>query len=125
MDSPRAENAAYGWGCLVVFALIGVGLVRIHNTVWGEREGSIKTDDCRAKITVKEGSSETWFKKFTCVYQKTKSGKILSGYCEAVDTNTAGICETVYFYEKQASLVCSSSLMPYLGEDDRCHADPR
>jgi hypothetical protein len=125
VSSPKAENAVYGWGCLIVLALIGCGLVWVHNTVWGEREGSIKTEDCRAKITVKEGSSETWFKKFTCTYQRTKQGKVLSGYCEAVDTNAAGICETVYFYEKKPLLVCTSPLMPYLGDDDRCHADPQ
>jgi hypothetical protein len=129
VDSPKAENksenTALGLGCLFVLSLLGAGLLWIHNTVWGEREGSIQTDDCRARILIKENSCETWFKKFTCTYQRTKGGKLISGTCEAVDTDAAGKCETVYFYEKKNPLSCTSPLEPYLGDDDLCHDTPQ
>jgi hypothetical protein len=125
MSPAKAENnAAYGGGCLIVLGLIGGGLVWGYNTLWGEREGTIKTDDCRARITLKENSSDTWFKKFTCSYRKTTKGIVMSGYCEAVDIS-AGVCDTVYFYVKSPPNVCTDPSFPYLGTDDKCYAQPQ
>jgi hypothetical protein len=62
----------------------------------------IKTDDCRATIHVKEGSWDTFFKTFTCTYRKTKSGTIMGSFCQAVETNSAGVCTAVYSYEKKS-----------------------
>jgi hypothetical protein len=129
MSSQVGGEPNYGLGCFVLMAFILVlwvhsgGLTSINNMVWGEREGVMKTDDCRTRIVVKEGTSATWFKKFTCVYRRTKSNKLMSGYCEAVDTNSAGACNTVYFYIKQVPPICTDPKFPYFGEDDLCHTD--
>jgi hypothetical protein len=115
-----------GFVPLLVFLLFVAGLVWIHQAIWGEREGTIKTDDCRARIVIKEGSSETWFKKFTCSYEKTRGGTIVGGYCEAVDINSAGACETVYVYTKDIQNSCGANpTAPYLGDDNLCHATPQ
>jgi hypothetical protein len=121
------RNISETIGCLffiVVVVLGGIaGVDKIQNALWGEREGTIKTDDCRARIPVKEGSFDTWFKKFTCTYRKTNAGTIMSGYCEAIETSDAGACGVVYFYEKKPPNLCTDPKFPYLGEDDRCHTE--
>ena len=124
MSSAKGDDAAYGWGCLIVVGLIGWGLYSGYGSMWGEREGTIKTDDCRTRVVLKEGSTDTWFKKFTCSYRKTAKGTLMSGYCEAVDTS-AGVCDTVYFYEKKAPNVCTNPTYPYLGVDDQCYTQPQ
>ena len=96
-----------------------------YEAIWGEREGTIKTDDCRARIMVDEFPSRgTLFKTFTCSYRKTVSGKILDGYCESVYT-TNGTCETVYVYQKKKNNGGCVKPNPYLGEDDHCHEVPQ
>jgi hypothetical protein len=109
---------------LCVLAGVVAGIAWLHSALWGEREGTIKTDDCRTKITLTEDSPSTWFKQFTCTYHKTKTAKLISGYCEAVET-TAGACDTVYFYDKKAPKLCTDPKFPYLGYDDMCHTDPQ
>jgi hypothetical protein len=117
------------FGCtmlaFLVIVLLASGLPSLRESLWGEREGTIKTDDYRTRIVVKEGSHGTWFKTFTCTYRKTNKGTLMSGYCEAVETTNAGACDTVYFYEKQAPKVCTDPKFPYLGVDDMCHTDPQ
>ena len=108
-------------GCLVaLMVIIAVGYA-LENTIWGEREGFVKTNDCRTTIPIKPGSPETWFKTFTCAYQKTKSGKIMGGTCQSVVLADNGVCETVYVYEKPQPDVCTDPKYPYLGYDDMCH----
>jgi hypothetical protein len=58
-------------GCFAIVLLVAIGFGTLHYVFWGEQEGNIKVDDCRATVAVKEDSLETWFKKFTCLYQKT------------------------------------------------------
>ena len=73
----------------VFLVIVGVGGVKVHEFLWGEQEGLVRTADCRKTVPVKEGSFDTWFKKFTCSYDKTASGKIFSGTCGAVETDGA------------------------------------
>jgi hypothetical protein len=109
---------------VIVLGLIVGGVVWGYKSMWGEREGTVNTDDCRARIPLKEDSSDTWFKQFTCSYRKTNSGKLISGTCEAVETS-AGRCNTVYFYEKKVPKVCTDPKFPYLGVDDLCYTFPQ
>jgi hypothetical protein len=115
-------------GCLVTFIVIGIAIwgggAVLRSTIWGEQEGVINTDDCRARIVVKEDSSDTWFKKFTCTYRKTNKGTLISGVCQAVET-TGGKCETVYFYDKVVPKVCTDPKYPNLGVDDMCYTLPQ
>jgi hypothetical protein len=102
---PHKKSSRRNWGCFV-FILAAVlfwarALIWVHGAIWGEREGFIKTEDCRTKIPVKQGSPDTWFKKFTCTYEKTDGGRIVGGFCQAVETDDAGVCTLVYSYEKK------------------------
>ena len=119
MDSPKEESRQARGTAFLILLTIGGG-IWVHNAVWGEREGSIRTDDRRIRITLEDGSKETWFKNFTCSYRRTNKGTILAGQCEAVETNS-GACETVYSYSKKAPKVCTDPKVPYLGYDDLCH----
>jgi hypothetical protein len=125
--SPKGSSASTSvwFGCvfalIVIFSAIRWGV----ESLWGEREGTIRTNDCRTRISVVEGSSETWFKKFTCSYKKTVKGYLISGYCEAVDTNSAGVCETVYFYPRKVPNLCTDPKYPHLGQDGMCHTEPQ
>src|SRR5262249_27310265 len=112
-----------GLGCLALVIVAGGVGYWLAESVWGEREGTVRTNDCRTTIPVKDGSSDTWFKKFTCQYQGTKSGKIMGGFCQAVVLTNGGECETVYVYEKHQANVCTDPKFPYLGYDDLCHTE--
>jgi len=106
----KLSELAWGVAGLLMLGVFGAGLFWLTAALWGEREGTIKTDDCRTRITLKEGSPTTWFKKFTCTYKKTNKGNLMSGYCEAVETN-AGTCDTVYFFWKRYIAFCGSLLL--------------
>jgi len=62
-------------GCLFMLIILLGGLNAIRENVWGEQEGFIKTDDCRATVMVEQGSYHTWFKKFTCTLSRPKKEK--------------------------------------------------
>jgi hypothetical protein len=109
---------------LVVLAGLAWGGISLHSVIWGEREGDIKTEDCRARILVKEGSSDTWFKTFTCTYQKTQKGVLMGGVCQSVETS-GGACTTVYVYAKEGAKVCTDPKFPNLGADDKCYSYPQ
>jgi hypothetical protein len=51
------------WTLLVVIVVLIVGVSWLQQTFWGEREGTIKTDDCRTRVLLKEDSPTTWFKQ--------------------------------------------------------------
>jgi hypothetical protein len=87
-----------GWFFLLVFAVMG--LVAVHTYVFGEQEGEAKYEDCRNKITIKQDSTDTWFKKFTCSYAKNETGKIIGGVCVHVETE-GSVCQAAYIYYKQ------------------------
>src|ERR1039458_1627917 len=106
LASPAKSAGDPGEGCAACLMLIAAFFLLmpgnpLHDSIWGEHEGIIKTDDCREKVTVEEGSSGTWFKTFTCTYQKSKSGKLIGGSCQAVEMNDGGACQTVYSYQKK------------------------
>jgi hypothetical protein len=107
---------------LIGFLIAGVGAVQ--RSVWGEQEGTTRTNDCRNSVSVKEGSYVTWFKKFTCSYVKSKSGKIIGGTCVSVETDGA-VCNTVYSYDKKSDLHCTDPKFPYVGIDEICHTEPQ
>ena len=119
------EKSSFGEtviGILFLGAIV-FGFQWLHSAVWGEQEGYIKTADCRKTIPVKEGSFDTWFKKFTCTYEKTNSGKIFSGTCAAVETDGVA-CGAAYVYEKKTEIKgCTDPKYPYPGRDDLCHSD--
>lgn len=115
-------------GCLLVLVVavtvIWWGQDYVRSSVYGEREGIIKTDDCRTRIIVKPDTSDTWFKKFTCIYQKTNKGVLIKQLCEAVETS-GGACTVVYSYETKGPDVCSNAKNPYLHTDDLCYVYPQ
>src|SRR5579863_5118489 len=83
-----------------ILLAVGYGLITgFHSMFWGEETGDVKYEDCRDKITVEESSGSTLFKKFTCTYVKTQSGKILRGTCVHVETE-GPVCQTALIYEK-------------------------
>ena len=111
-------------GCLLVLIVAGVaiwgGQDYLRSSVWGEREGVIKTDDCRTRVIVKPDTSDTWFKKFTCATLKTNKGVLIRQICEAVETSGAA-CTVVYSYERKGPNLCNDPQYPYLHTDDLCY----
>ena len=85
-------------GRLAFVGLAIWGVIQGVNSLWGEQEGFVKTDDCRRTVMVKAGSPETWFKEFTCTYRRTQKGLVMSGTCVAVETE-GSVCQTVYTYQ--------------------------
>lgn len=98
-DAGGAVGTVATW--LVVIALAFGVVSGLHGYLWGEQEGVVRTSDCRNRILIKEDSSETWFKKFTCEYTRADSGKISGGTCAYVETN-GPVCNAAYVYEKKA-----------------------
>jgi len=113
------------FGSIVLFCIIAIILARGNwlFTSWGEKEGRARYEDCRNKITIQEGSSEAWFKNFTCSYVKTQSGKVLSGTCVHVVTE-GQVCQMAYIYYKKSQVVCNDPKLPFPAYDDKCHAAP-
>lgn len=89
--------------------------------IGGEVEGTVKTDDCRAQIMVTEGLGEALGKKFMCAYQKSKSGKIMGGVCQAVELDGKA-CKAVYTYVKKPWTTCPERST--LHDDDQCYSCP-
>jgi hypothetical protein len=82
-----------------------------------EQEGAIKTEDCRAQIFVEEGSPATAGKKFACAYQKSNTGKIMGGVCQAVEMSGSA-CSAAYTYQKKPWTKCASGA--WLTKADMC-----
>ena len=97
---------------LLAIVLLGVGC---------EREGTIKTSDCREEIELKENDLTTFLKDFTCDYTKTENGKILNGECYSVKIKN-GECRTVWSYEKKSEVNCSKEF-PFAGYDSKCYKE--
>lgn len=100
--------------------MTAVGCNSIPSITGGEPEGTIKTDDCRAQVMLQEGSSETIGKKFTCAIQRSQSGKIMGGLCQAVETEGRA-CRVAYTYRKKPWRTCPEHST--LGFDDQCSPD--
>ncbi len=117
----------YGIFALIVIGLIGWGIASLFGVSFGiTNEGVVKYDDCRTTVTLQSDSWEKYFKKFTCTYDKTQSGKIISGVCVHTDNDssllaTSSTCSTAYIYElKQDPTICTDPKYPYLRYDDKC-----
>ena len=86
----------------------------------GEREGVIDYEDCREIVTLKPDDLQRYYKKFTCSYTKTNSGKIARGFCSRIVLKE-GLCRTAYVYEKKSEIKCSEDY-PYLDlYDEKCY----
>ena len=118
---------------VVVFGLIIFGVLAVIGYFSGgmESEGIVKYDDCRQILTIKEGSGDTFGKKFTCEYIRSKSGKLMSGTCVHIDTEN-GVCTTAYVYEKKSEFNCGDNSTPNYDDsvyacscNDGYHADPK
>jgi hypothetical protein len=110
--SDKSSDQALGFGALVIIGLIIWGVTSL---IGGEREGSVKYDDCRQTINLKSDTFQKYYKKFTCEYEKTSSGKMMGGTCVHVDTSggrfsNASTCETGYVYQKDPEVTCSKDL---------------
>lgn len=110
------------------FGLIIWGVVAFLS---GESEGIVKYDDCRQTIKVEQGSWDTYFKKFTCNDNKSKSGRLISGTCVHIDTS-GGACVTAYVYEKKSEFNCGDNATPNYDDsvysctcNDGYHVDPK
>src|SRR5579862_2207829 len=108
-------------GCGFVLMVVMVGLLYGYNFFWGEKEGSIKTADCRIQVAVKEGSPETWFKTFYCEYDKARNGVLLGGSCHAVEMS-GGACVKDTSYDKKPKWTCPDPKRPLIGLDGLCHS---
>jgi hypothetical protein len=104
----------------VVF-LILLGLCLSAVKCGSEREGAVKSDDCREQIPIQEGSFAAFNKTFDCQYEKSKSGKIMSGSCTAVETD-GSTCKSSYTYQKAPWKTCSPGFR--LKDDDLCYGCP-
>lgn len=87
----------------------------------GEREGTVKTSDCRERIFINEDSIEALTKKFTCTYYKTRQGRIMGGSCVHIEYDSNGQCKASYTYSKKQDNVCLDKANPRLGMDDLCY----
>ncbi|MFH1565538.1 MAG: hypothetical protein ABIC82_06940 [bacterium] len=88
-----------------------------------EREGTIKYDDCREIIEIKDDSILKFFKDFTCSYSKTKTGKIMSGNCVNIKTTSENQCLRAYIYYVEPEIKCPDEVNGYLGYDGECHCN--
>lgn len=103
---------------LFAIGIIGYGLYSIFGG--GEREGTFKIDDCREVVQLSSDNFQRYYKDFTCVIQKSKSGRIISGECAHIDMS-GNVCKTAFVYDKKASGVCNDPKFPHLHYDDLCY----
>jgi hypothetical protein len=86
----------------------------------GEQEGTVEWSDCREKIYLKEEDLSTLIGSYTCQYQKTDKGRIMSGLCVRISYD-GHTCKTAYIYYKKQEKICTDPKYPYLGKDDMCY----
>lgn len=85
-----------------------------------KNEGSVEWNDCREKIKLNDDQYNSSFKDFTCMTQKTKTGKIMSGVCVNVEI-VNNICNKAYYYELKPELTCGEN--EYLTWDEKCNCN--
>jgi len=58
---PEAKSSgSQAFGCIVLL-IIGAGVVGwLYRAIWNEQEGEAKYEDRRNKITIQEGSADTY-----------------------------------------------------------------
>lgn len=87
-----------------------------------EREGMVNIDDCRETIKIKSDNIKTYYKTFTCTYEKTDKGDIMSGACINLKTGLfSDKCKIAYIYERGPSKKCPEN--GYLNQDGNCYCD--
>ncbi|MGO8945885.1 MAG: hypothetical protein ACLQJ7_19720 [Syntrophobacteraceae bacterium] len=93
----------------------------------GEREGVIKTEDCRETVRLSDDAFQwqSYWETFTCGYVRRASGKLINKTCERVVMN-GGYCQTayIYYYHADPDPGCTKAY-PYMGKDagkDACFA---
>lgn len=88
----------------------------------GEREGTVKYDDCREKIYLEAGNLSKIYKTFTCQYEKRASGKIIRKKCVHVDLAGGVVCETayIYYFEEEPDDGCNKAY-PFKGYNNICY----
>lgn len=91
------------------------------------QEGTVKYDDCREIIYLKPDSLRVYFHQFICQYTRRESGKIVTGTCVYVDTesrlfSSSSKCKTAYIYDfvSKPDAGCTKEY-PYLGNDKKCY----
>lgn len=70
-----------------------------------EREWIVKYEDCREIIEYKDWDFFTYFRNFTCYYDKTSNWDIISWECISIKTSQ-NWCEKAYKYEKTPYKTC-------------------
>lgn len=86
-----------------------------------EREGSVEFEDCREFIQIDENSFSTFYKTFTCTYEKTDNGDIMSGLCVRVELTKNNECKKAFAYEKSAYKECPEG--EYLDKVGECYCN--
>ncbi len=132
IKNQRGEGTIEAIGGLFVF-LIFVGIIWaiLGALLGGESDGSVKYDDCRQVISVKQDDWQNNFKKFTCENIKSNSGRLISGTCVHIDTS-GGACITAYVYTKKSGFNCGDNSTPNVDDsvyacscNDGYHVDPK
>jgi hypothetical protein len=125
MKYQKGEGTAEIFGGIISLIFFG-WLVYLGVTSYdgfGEREGLVRYSDCREQIPIKEDNIHTFYQSFTCSYNKTQSGKIMSGTCVHIDyANNSNECKVAFIYAKKQAKVCSKDF-PILGPDDKCYKE--
>lgn len=131
----RGNSDEGALGCLVIIGIIGWAIYTYQPiTIFGgEREGSVKFDDCREVVYLNPDTIQKYYKTFTCSYRKTDKGVLLNSNCVHVDNDStlftsSHTCKTAYVYSFQLEKNhggCSDLAYPYLGYDDKCYSEPQ
>jgi len=92
----------------------------------GEREGSVKYEDCRETVNLPPNNLKQYYKTFTCLGGKTRGGTKLAGDCvhiEYVSTwfSDSNLCKVAFIYERPQGGNCTDPKFPKLGYDDKCY----
>lgn len=129
---PKTKLEKFWSGVILLFFIFTVtsliGWVgdnpKVLDTIWifgGEREGTVKYNDCREVTETEDNFINRIFRTYTCSYQKTNTGKIMSGECVYVKSPLfSGDCVRAYTYTKKPEVRCSE-VFPYLGYDEKCY----
>jgi len=110
---------------IVLFVCVGTALRESNGSFFfgGERVGTVRYQDCREIVRLKDNPLRKLYTTFTCSYQRTVTGKLMGGECVSVKTTSSGeTCQIAYLYEKKSEFVCPSNthVMP----DETCACGP-
>lgn len=87
-----AKETLWGW------LIIGVIVLAVRGFMGGEQTGVVRTEDCRAHVSIEPSDFMTWYHKFTCTTDAT-GNKV----CAYVTTSgDRSVCDAAYVYYKPA-----------------------